>query len=59
MGKSACDFCGISISASDLDKGRAVVILKKTYCKKCIERAVRQKTKNPKHSGRHTADHPR
>jgi hypothetical protein len=51
--KSTCDFCTIQIPSSDFEKGRAMVVLKKTYCKKCLERAVRQKTKNPKHSGRH------
>lgn len=56
MGRNACDFCGVSISASDFNKRRAVVILKRTYCKECIERAVRQKTKNPKDSGKHAAD---
>ena len=57
MGKSTCDFCAAAISQSEFDKGHAVVLLKKTYCKKCLERAVRQKTKNPnRKSGRHTPE---
>ena len=59
MSKIACDYCDISIFASDFDKGRAVVILKRTYCKKYLERAVRQKTINPNHTGKHAADTPR
>ena len=59
MGKSVCSFCATEFPSSDFDKGRAVILFKKTYCKKCMDRAVRQKTKNPKHSGHHTADTPR
>jgi hypothetical protein len=57
MGKSVCDFCAATIRSSDFENGRAVVLLKKTYCQKCMERAVRQKTKNPtRNSGRHPAE---
>jgi hypothetical protein len=59
MGKSACDYCAATIPSSDFENGRAVVLLKKTYCRKCMERAVRQKTKNPsEYSGRHPAETP-
>lgn len=43
-----CSFCYVLIPQSDFDKGVAVILLKKIYCKRCSERAVRQKTKNPK-----------
>lgn len=49
---STCDFCAARIPSSDFEKGHAVVVLKKTYCRKCLDRAVRQKTKNPKDTGK-------
>jgi len=49
---STCDFCGAGIPKSDFEQGHAVVVLKKTYCRKCLDRAVRQKTKNPKDTGK-------
>lgn len=54
--RRTCDFCFAEISQSDFDKGRAVVLLKKLYCRKCMERAVRQKTKNPKDTRVHRPD---
>ncbi len=44
MGKEdfTCDFCGDPISSADFEKGHAVVLLKKTYCGKCLADAVRR-----------------
>jgi hypothetical protein len=52
--RRSCDFCRAEIPPSDFDHGRAVVLLKKAYCGRCMERAVRQKTKNPKDTRKHT-----
>ncbi|HEV3026002.1 MAG TPA: hypothetical protein VG457_00430 [Planctomycetota bacterium] len=54
-----CDFCSMKLSPSDFDEGRAMVLLKRIYCRTCMERAVRQKTKNPKDTRKHTRDKPR
>ena len=51
---STCDFCGAGIPKSDFEQGRAVVVLRKTYCRNCLDRAVRQKTKNPRDTGKRT-----
>ena len=59
VSRSVCNFCGQLIPLLEFEKGRAVVLLKKTYCRKCMERAIRQKTKNPKETGKHTAETPR
>lgn len=41
-----CDFCGKSIPPSEFKKGRAVVLLKKTYCHACMEATIqRSKTR--------------
>ncbi|MBV8878938.1 MAG: hypothetical protein JO332_03130 [Planctomycetaceae bacterium] len=54
MGESrTCDFCFAKVPKSDFAAGHAVVVLKKVYCRTCLDRAVRQKTKNPRDSGRH------
>jgi hypothetical protein len=49
----------MKLSPSDFDEGRAMVLLKRIYCRTCMERAVRQKTKNPKDTRKHTRDKPR
>jgi len=35
-----CDFCGERLLPKDLEKGRAVVLLKKKYCPKCLKEAL-------------------
>jgi hypothetical protein len=35
-----CDFCGAQIRASDLEKGRAIILMKKRFCGGCLEKAV-------------------
>jgi hypothetical protein len=45
-----CDFCGKSIPPSDFQSGRAVVLLKKTFCHDCMDRAVKS-SKTPKRKG--------
>jgi hypothetical protein len=35
-----CDFCGAPIRPSDLEKGRAIILMKKTFCKGCLEKAI-------------------
>jgi hypothetical protein len=43
MGKEIvyCSVCGERILESDFDKGRAVTILKKNYCKKCAKDIIK------------------
>jgi hypothetical protein len=41
-----CDFCGASIAPEKFAQGKAIVILKKRYCAKCMKKAV-QKSKTP------------
>ena len=53
-----CDFCSAEIPSSDFEAGRAVILLKRVYCRKCMERAVRQKTRHPKDTRKRTRDHP-
>lgn len=45
MGESPqyCDFCDTPVSALDLANGRALVLLKKCFCEKCLEKAVRKR----------------
>ena len=49
-----CDFCSAGIPQSDFDNARAMILLQRVYCRRCMERAVRQKTKNPKDTGKHS-----
>jgi len=42
-----CDFCGKHISTSDLEKGRAIILMKKKYCKACLADAVRKSKDKP------------
>ena len=35
-----CDFCGAHIRTSDFEKGRALILMKKNFCKACLEKAV-------------------
>jgi len=53
-----CDFCSAEIPPSDFDTGRALILLKRIYCRRCMERAVRQRTKDPQDTRKHTRDHP-
>jgi MEDS: MEthanogen/methylotroph, DcmR Sensory domain len=41
-----CDFCGIPIASEKFAQGKAIVILKKRYCAKCMQKAV-QRAKTP------------
>jgi len=41
-----CYFCGVPIPPDKFTQGKAVVLLKKKYCPKCIKKAV-QKSKTP------------
>ena len=52
-----CDFCGKSISSSDFDKGRAVILLKKTYCRSCMESAI-ERSKTRRRQARSPSDAP-
>src|SRR6516162_382392 len=36
----SCDFCGVPIAPEKFAQGKAVVILRKKYCPKCIQTAV-------------------
>jgi hypothetical protein len=40
-----CDFCGAPISQGDLESGRAMILMKKTFFQKCLKKAV-QKSKD-------------
>jgi hypothetical protein len=35
-----CDFCGSDIPRSDFEIGRAVRLMKNTYCSKCMVAAI-------------------
>jgi hypothetical protein len=35
-----CDFCGSDIPRSDFEIGRAVTLMKKTYCCRCMLAAI-------------------
>jgi len=42
-----CDFCKAPIKPWDFDKGKAVTLLKRNYCERCMSEAVRRsKTKH-------------
>jgi hypothetical protein len=43
-----CNTCGIQILASEFEKGRAVTILRKNYCKVCMTVAVENAKVNSK-----------
>jgi hypothetical protein len=40
-----CDFCDATIAPEDFDSGKAVVLLKKHYCAKCMAAAVKRSKK--------------
>jgi hypothetical protein len=54
MEKDRCDLCGRSLSPRDFEKGRAIILLKKAWCRHCMERMV-EKGKNAakRNSGAH------
>lgn len=35
MDTSSCNICGARVTPQDLDKGRAIILLKKVWCPKC------------------------
>ena len=37
-----CNLCHCAIPASDLEKGRAVVIARRQYCRGCVEEITRR-----------------
>jgi hypothetical protein len=37
---ASCDFCASPIPESDFEKGYAVVVLKKRYCRVCMVEAI-------------------
>src|SRR4051812_20459386 len=41
-----CDFCGAPIAPEKFTQGKAVIILKKKYCPKCMKKVI-QKSKTP------------
>ena len=46
--KDHCDICGKSLTARDFEKGRAVILLRKAWCRSCAERTVeKSKEKRP------------
>ncbi len=45
-GEMVCDVCGGPIDPVDFDKGRAVMVLKRRYCSKCMTDAI-QKSRTP------------
>lgn len=49
-----CDFCGKSIPPSDFLSGRAVVLLKRTFCHDCMEKAI-QTSKSPRRGSKQTS----
>jgi hypothetical protein len=52
-----CDFCGKSIPGPDFRSGRAVVLLKKTYCHDCMQSTLQQsKTRRRVADARVTAE---
>lgn len=50
MGKETvyCSVCGDRLSSSDFEKGKAVTILKRNFCKKCAE-TVAKESADPEH----------
>lgn len=52
MGKEIvyCSVCGERISSSDCEKGKAVVILKRYFCKKCAVTVVKESSEGPTHN---------
>ena len=38
--KSSCDFCADAIAPVDFELGRAVTVMKKTYCATCLSTAI-------------------
>jgi hypothetical protein len=37
---SQCDLCGARVTPKDLEKGRAIILLKKVWCQKCQVRML-------------------
>jgi hypothetical protein len=43
-----CSVCGDRLSTSDFEKGKAITLLKKHFCKKCAESVV-EESADPEH----------
>lgn len=48
-----CDFCGAAIQGWEFENGRAVVLLKRTYCPRCIDERIRKKRRTSSSSSSH------
>jgi len=53
-----CNTCGIQILASDFEKGKAVTVLRKNYCKNCMAVAI-EKSKPAKSAQAQDSETPR
>lgn len=51
MGKETvyCSICGDRIPSQDFEKGKAVIVLKKYFCRKCAVSTVKESSKGPAH----------
>ena len=41
-----CNLCRCAIPASDIDKGLAIVVARKQYCKGCVEEITHRTSRN-------------
>jgi len=41
-----CNLCRCSIPASDIDRGLAIVVARKQYCKGCVEEITHRTSRN-------------
>jgi hypothetical protein len=41
-----CNLCRCSIPSSDVDKGLAIVVARKQYCKGCVEEITHRTSRN-------------
>lgn len=42
----SCDFCAVAIEPGAFERGQAVRLLGRCYCKACLDRAI-EKSRNP------------
>ena len=41
-----CDFCAVAIAPTDFERGQAVRLMGRSYCKRCLDHAI-EKSRNP------------
>ncbi len=50
-----CDFCGVPVSTADLAGGHGMMLMKKKFCRECLQKAVERSKARPTASKHNSA----